>query len=504
MVLTDRQRSDLHAGIYEYLSSQDGNLFDNAAAALLIADPKCARLSMEQSLVSSMSSPSLLNDGDDASVNSRISTSSRFSTCSRFSTTSARSINACKLEKKWTAVPRLQKKVLELERALASNAKIYAHRGGGIGAVGSSAALGGPGGAMIPTGAVERRMLPRPPCVHTLKGHSGVVSAVAVHPVFTVAVSGSEDGTIKVWDHECGEYVRTLKGHTNTVHSLSFTPTGSHLASSSSDLSIKLWDFSTYSCVRTLRGHDHTISAVSFIPSPPGTLVSQGSNPSNENNNNNNTSSGIDSSIAGASFLVSASRDQTVKFWDLDTGFCDHTLSDHSDWVRCLAVRSIDGELLATAGNDQSIFVYNIANGRKKISQLNGHEHVIESIAFITAPTPASSAESSESGGKDTLSSLARKKIGGTANQNNEESRINYLVSGGRDRSIRLWNVLTSQCISVFKNHENWVRTVLLHPSGKFVISAGDDRTIRVMDIKVKAIITKVQCSTANARMRHL
>lgn len=474
MVLTDRQRTDLHAGIYEYLLTQEGERWQKVAVALRAADPNCDRPSSAMTMGSAVGM-----EDDDRSVSSRISTSSRFSTRSGFSTASAaRSGPTCKLEKKWTAVPRLQKKVLELERALASNAKIYAHRAGGA------------GGAMVPTGAVERRMLPRPPCTHTLKGHSGVVSAVVVHPVFTVAVSGSEDGTIKVWDHESGEYVRTLKGHTNTVHSLSFTPTGSHLASASSDLSIKLWDFSTYTCVRTLRGHDHTISAISFIPSPQSALVSNASSSNNENNNNN-TSSGIDSTIAGAMFMVSASRDQTVKFWDLDTGFCDHTLSDHSDWVRCLAVRSNDGQLLATAGNDQTIFVYNIANGRKKISQLNGHEHVIESVAFITAPTPAALAESSS---KDKAALGRRKKLTGAAaaDATNEESRVNYLVSGGRDRSVRLWNALTSQCISVFKYHENWVRSVLLHPSGKFVISAGDDRTIRVMDIKTNRCIRTI------------
>ena len=50
---------------------------------------------------------------------------------------------------------RLQKKALELERALVSNAKIYAHKGGVVGRV-------------VGRGAVERKMLPRPPCHHTL------------------------------------------------------------------------------------------------------------------------------------------------------------------------------------------------------------------------------------------------------------------------------------------------------------------------------------------------
>ena len=92
--------------------------------------------------------------------------------------------------------------------------------------------------------------------------------------------------------------------------------------------------------------------------------------------------------------MISASRDQTVKFWDLDTGFYYHTLTDHSDWVRCLAVRQSDGGLLATAGNDQSIYVYDVGSAlggnktRKRISELNGHDHVIESVAFVTTASP--------------------------------------------------------------------------------------------------------------------
>lgn len=139
MVLTDRQRQDLHAGIYEYLVSH-GELFEAAAKAFAEADPKA---------------------------------------------TEKKTNNVGKtplLEKKWTAIPRLQKKVLELERVVAQSAKIHAHRGGD-----DSKANG-----------VSRRMLPRLPCSHTLAGHSAPVTCIKVHPVFTVVVSGSEDGSIKV------------------------------------------------------------------------------------------------------------------------------------------------------------------------------------------------------------------------------------------------------------------------------------------------------------------
>jgi platelet-activating factor acetylhydrolase IB subunit alpha len=144
MVLTDRQREDLHAGIYAYLKSREGEAFASCADAFVVADPSAAK-----------------------------------------KTTTNNVGKTPLLEKKWTAIPRLQKKVLELERIVAQNAKIHAHRGGG----GT-----GENGSAIP----NRRMLPRLPCADTLQGHSAVVTCVQVHPVFTVVVSGSEDGTIKV------------------------------------------------------------------------------------------------------------------------------------------------------------------------------------------------------------------------------------------------------------------------------------------------------------------
>jgi len=394
MVLTDRQRQDLHAGIYEYLLSREG--FGECAEAFAKADPKCG-----EKKTNNVGKTPLL-------------------------------------EKKWTAIPRLQKKVLELERTVAQNAKIHAHRTG----------EGGDG--------VQRRMLPRLPCAETLQGHQGPVLCVHVHPIYTVVVSGSEDGAIKIWDHESGDYMKTLKGHTNAVTSLCFTPNGSYLASSSQDLSIKIWEFETHNCVRTLRGHDHTISSVIFIPA-------QNVIPQTGDDN-----AAIDVTLAESRQLLSASRDQTVKLWDLETGFCDHTFTDHTDWVRTLAIRQHDGSVWASAGHDQVIYVYD--NTKKKIAELRGHEQIIESIAFFSeANFPKN------------------------VNPSRVETPRDYLVSGSRDRTVRLWSISSASCLQVFTNHENWVKSVLIHPSGNYIISAGDDRTIRVFDIKANRCLRTLE-----------
>ena len=152
MVLTDRQREDLHAGIFEYLCSQPG--FEKAAAAVQEAAPGACERFGDLLAAASGGSTKTMNGSTPI------------------------------LEKKWTLIPRLQKRVLELEKQAAQSAKIHAHRAGGVGPENEAAGT--------------RRMLPRLPASHTLVGHSMVVTCCAVHPVFTVAVSGSEDGTIKV------------------------------------------------------------------------------------------------------------------------------------------------------------------------------------------------------------------------------------------------------------------------------------------------------------------
>jgi len=117
-------------------------------------------------------------------------------------------------------------------------------------------------------------------------------------------------------------------------------------------------------------------------------------------------------------------------------------------------------------GGERNISIYRTGGDRPKVATLIGHEHVIECVSFMVAPTPA------------------EKKDRSTAASSSSKEENNYLASGSRDRSVRLWNVVTSQCLAVFKYHENWVRSVVLHPSGKYIMSAGDDRSIKILDIK--------------------
>uniref|UniRef100_K3WAC5 Lissencephaly-1 homolog n=1 Tax=Globisporangium ultimum (strain ATCC 200006 / CBS 805.95 / DAOM BR144) TaxID=431595 RepID=K3WAC5_GLOUD len=422
MVLTEKQRQDLHQSMLDYLHGMGERFADTAAA-----------FEREAGITKSA-------DGKHAGL----------------------------LEKKWTSVIRLQRKVMELEnkvQLLEETAKL------GNGVVSRRDLLGGGIG-----GRPRSEFLPRAPPKYALTGHRSPVTCVAFHPVFSVFASGSEDATVKVWDFETGEYERTLKGHTNAVQAVAFNSAGTLLASTSADLSIKLWDFSTdgdYECLKTLRGHDHNVCGVVFAPA-----------------------------TAGEDLLYSCSRDHTIKVWEISTGYCVNTLNGgHSDWVRDVAV-SDDGLYLATCGNDRSILLWDLQHMRV-LQSIREHEHVVESVTFAKSGAQELAIEKAhakklvaagavvaigngEAVARSPEDALTTDMVVDVTNASTSSSvrRVKFLLSGSRDRTVRLWEAFSGTLLMNFASHENWVRCVRFHPCGKYAISAAEDKTIRVYDLE--------------------
>ncbi|CAH0019340.1 unnamed protein product [Clonostachys rhizophaga] len=338
------------------------------------------------------------------------------------------------LEKKWTSVVRLQKKIMDLES--------------------KNAALQTELDNATPLSFAKRSQdpsawLPRSPPRYSLESHRDAVNCIAFHPAFSSIASGSADCTIKIWDWEFGELEKTIKGHTKAVQDLDFGgPKGATLlASCASDLTIKLWDpADDYKNIRTLQGHDHSISTVRFIPSGTG----------------------------GSNMLVSASGDNTLKIWDTTTGYCVKTLTGHSGWVRHVDP-SIDGRYLVSTGNDRTARIWDLSmpNPENTVTMF-GHENVIKCCAL--AP-PASYKH---------LANLA-----GLKNPPSASSTAEFVATGSRDKTIKLWDS-RGTCLKTLVGHDNWVSALVFHPGGKYLLSVADDKTLRCWDLSQEGKCVKV------------
>ena len=100
--------------------------------------------------------------------------------------------------------------------------------------------------------------------LRTLSGHGDWVRAVSLTADGRRAVSGSDDGTLKVWDVESGQELRTLTGHGDCVRAVSLTADGRRAVSGSHDKTLKVWDVESGQELRTLTGHGGWVRAVSL------------------------------------------------------------------------------------------------------------------------------------------------------------------------------------------------------------------------------------------------
>ena len=315
------------------------------------------------------------------------------------------------LEKKWSSVVRQQKKIGELEKKVADMAEELANGGGGGGGFGGGTG-GKKGGDAVPALAPQ----------FSKAGHRNPINAVAFHPNFSIVVSAAEDATVRVWDSESGEFEKALKGHTNSVSDVCFDKAGQVLASCSADFTVKLWDFADLSqclCVKTLKGHEHTVSSVAFLPEPNGDK------------------------------LVSASRDCTIRMWDTSSGYCTKTFKGHDQWVRRV-LPNADGTALASCSDDQSIRLWDVATAKELEAQvMNGHENVIETLAWLNPAAMATVLASVDFEGQF------------PAAADGAAQTPPLLLSGSRDKTIRLWDGSNGTCLKVY------VRPTLLHIAAK-------------------------------------
>ncbi|TFY77049.1 hypothetical protein EWM64_g6963 [Hericium alpestre] len=318
------------------------------------------------------------------------------------------------LEKKWTSVIRLQKKIMELENrnsALQEELSLSPAK----------------------RAASQTDWVPRSPAAHDLMGHRNVVNKVAFHPAYSLLASASEDATVKIWDWETGEFERTLKGHTKSVQDVDFDHKGNLLVTCASDMFIKIWDTTNeYKNTKTFPGHDHTVSSVRFMP--------------------------------GDTQIVSASRDRTIRIFDIASTHLVRTITGHGEWVRCVTP-SDDGRLLASCSNDQTARIWDPLSGELKV-ELRGHDNVVEAVVF--APPAAYK---------------AIRELAGLPNSDRTNRPGAYVATGSRDKVIKLWDAQSGQLLRSLPGHDNWIRGLVFHPSGKYLLSASDDKTIRVWDL---------------------
>lgn len=94
----------------------------------------------------------------------------------------------------------------------------------------------------IPLPPIDCLLTPPPTptrqCIYRLSGHTSTIRCIRVLDNRPLAVSGSRDGTVRVWDIQRGRCVRVLRGHEQSVRTLDCE--GNRVVSGSYDATVRV------------------------------------------------------------------------------------------------------------------------------------------------------------------------------------------------------------------------------------------------------------------------
>ena len=154
-----------------------------------------------------------------------------------------------------------------------------------------------------------------------------------------MAVVGTADNTLKLFDLEMGHEVRNFASD-SIVTSVAFSPDGLTALSGGLDSKLKLWDLETGKELRTFTGHERQVTNVAFSPTERKKFLSEQASIStmrlwgidDGKQLHSFRAAEIRGPASGVAFSPTAvpplgSDDRTLELWDLDSGNKVRTLS---------------------------------------------------------------------------------------------------------------------------------------------------------------------------------
>ncbi|KAH8101128.1 coatomer subunit alpha-2 [Cristinia sonorae] len=273
-----------------------------------------------------------------------------------------------------------------------------------------------------------------------------------------------------------------FESKSNRVKGLAFHPTQPLLAASLHNASVQLWNYRMGVLVDRFEEHEGPVRAVAFHPS--------------------------------RALLVTGGDDYKIKVWDIrpQNRRCLFTLHGHLDYVRTVQFHHEMPWILSCA-DDQTIRIWN-STSRNCIAILTGHSHYVMSAQFHPKEDLIVSASQDQTVRVWDISGLRKSTPNtapGTFDTFDNFSTVKYvleghdrgvnfatfhptlplIVSAADDRQIKIWRMSENRAweVDACRGHFNNVSTAIFHPKHELIVSCGEDKTVRVWDLTKRSAV---------------
>ncbi|KAG7396705.1 hypothetical protein PHYBOEH_001873 [Phytophthora boehmeriae] len=241
--------------------------------------------------------------------------------------------------------------------------------------------------------------------VAVLEGHEGGVISLAISVDGKLLLSGSWDGTARVWDLSTQQCVQVLPGHENGVCVLGLPDgsvvtgsTGQQVGNTVADFKLRFWSKESFTLTKTMTDHQGPIRQLSLVPdigfvscsndgsiklhTLDGTVVASMEHPLNAEGKPGFV---LGVCVLGNGFIVSASEDCTARVWSPE-GSLVQTV-EHPGGLWC--VTALPNGDFATGCDDKVVRVFTQDVGRVDPDAVASFQAAVEEARIAKTRGPS-------------------------------------------------------------------------------------------------------------------
>ncbi|MDG4476637.1 eIF2A-related protein [Thiovibrio frasassiensis] len=297
-----------------------------------------------------------------------------------------------------------------------------------------------------------------PDLLKTIQGAKGdIINGIACSPDGKLVSSAGDGGTVKVWEVNTGKLLYTLGKELQSTDAVAFSPDGKFLAAAVNaggrrGNAVQVWDLASGQLVQDMREHTQLITDLAF--SPDGNRIASvgndntlriwnvryGTLETTQKETKNNLLA-LAYSPDGKQIVATENWEGKIEMWDAVNVRLIRSIQGHADWVLCVAY-SPDGKEFVTGSRDGSVYVWDGETGTRLRVLRDPELDPVNSVAY----TP--------------------------------DGR--FVVAATQSRQILSWQKSGGKLFNFYEGHDLSVTSLAFSVSGKNLVSAGLDGTIRV------------------------